>query len=342
MFVGEMCCIIGYFYVKYKQKKEHGDELSPDEKDAVKKGLILNYSPLWFAIPAMFDVVSSTLMYVGLFSVEASVMQIINCTTLIWIAVFSMLYLKRRYSVAQFVGLGALLAGVGVVAYGSILKSSGSSSGGSSLFGVVCLVLGMMFAGLLMVAEEKIFSKFYAHPLQVVGCEGATGVGVYTVLLFIMYYIPCTPNPDSSFCPYGKFEDTPRALKEIFSNGLLLFVVIATITSLGSFNFFGVSLTKFASATHRGAVNSVRPFTVWLVCLIIQWETFSYVQLIGYIISVYGMVVYYGILPLNPANLCKSADEPELESKLETEGENKAIEASAVLEQIFLVRPKSD
>ncbi len=315
MFVGEMCCIFAYFYTRSKQKRQYGDSLSPDEQAAVNKGLILNYSPFWFAIPACFDALSTTLMYIGLNSVAASVMQIINCTVLVWIAVFSIIYLKRKYTAAQYVGLASLFIGVLIVAVGAIMNSKGSSSGQTTPFGVICLIISVILAGMLMVAEEKIFTKFYAHPLQVVGTEGATGLAIYTIALFVLYNIKCTPDPDSSFCPYGVMEDTPRALKEIFSNWTLLIAVIVTITSLGTFNFFGVSLTKYASATHRGAVNSVRPFTVWITCLLIKWEEFSVIQLIGYIVSVYGMVVYYGILPLNPANLCKSKEETEGEDQ---------------------------
>eukprot|EP01022_Parablepharisma_sp_SALTPOND_P020203 TRINITY_DN3603_c0_g1_i2.p1 TRINITY_DN3603_c0_g1~~TRINITY_DN3603_c0_g1_i2.p1 ORF type:complete len:379 (+),score=15.68 TRINITY_DN3603_c0_g1_i2:454-1590(+) len=312
MFVGELCCIVGYFYVRYRQRKEYGNELTPDEKEASGKGLILNYNPLWLAIPALFDCLASTLMYVALTSVDASVLQIINCTILVWIAIFSIIYLKRRYSLSQYIGLAALFAGVSLVAVGAMIRG-GAETGQTKPFGIICAILSVMFFGLQMVAEEKLLSIYYAEPLKMVGIEGGTGLAVYTVALFVLYYIPCTPDPDTAFCPYGVMEDVPRALRELGSNWLLVLTILATITSLGGFNYFGVSLTKYASATHRGAVNAVRPFTVWIVCLLVQWETFFYLQLIGYLISVYGMLVYYGILPLNIFNLCKSKPEPESE-----------------------------
>ena len=318
MFIGELCCIFGYFYVYRKQKKEHGNELTDEEKDAVSKGLSLTFNPLWFAIPAVFDIITSTLMYYGLVTVDASVMQIINCTILIWIAIFSIIYLKRKYTLQQYLGLGILVGGVTIVAVGAILTSNEGSSKGShknNILGVIALVVSVMFGGMLMVAEEKLLSKFYVHPLQAVGIEGASGLTIYIILLVVFYFIPCVPTP--GFCPYKRLEDAPRAIMEIGTNLKLFFLVIATVTSLGFFNYFGISLTKVASATHRGAVNAIRPFTVWIYCLIAGWEKFSWIQLLGYFIAVYGMLLYYGIIGLIPWRCEKKNDGEMLETKEE-------------------------
>lgn len=297
MFIGEMCCIFAYLFMYRKQRSEYGENLTDDEKAALQKGVSLRFSPLWFAIPACFDTMSTTLMYVGLSSIDASVMQIINCTILMWIAFFSIIYLKRRYTRQQYIGLAALVVGVAVVAAGAIMNR-GESKSSNSPFGIICSVLSVVFGGMLMVSEEKLLTVFYAHPLQIVGTEGAAGLSMFAVLLVIFYFIPCTPS--ANFCSYGILEDTPRAIMEIGSSGLLFGMVLLAIASLGFFNYFGVSLTKSASATHRGAVNAVRPFTVWIFCLIVKWEVFTWMQLVGYLISVYGMLLYYGIIPLNP------------------------------------------
>ena len=284
-----MFCMIAYFFIYKKQRAA-----SEGESAALVKGLSLSFNPLWFVIPACFDAISTTLMYIGLVSIDASVMQIINCTILIWIAFFSIIYLKRRYTREQYIGLAALLIGVATAAISAIIKGSGKSV--NSSFGVICSVLAMVFGGLSMVSEEKLLSIFNIHPLQVVGIEGTAGFCIFTILLIIFYFIPCTPT--KNFCFHGRLEDTPRAFMEIGSNNFLLSMVILATISLGFFNYFGVSLTKYASATHRGAANGVRPFIVWIFCLIAGWEEFTLIQLIGYLIAVYGMLLYYGIIPL--------------------------------------------
>lgn len=306
MFIGEMCCIFVYLVMYRRQVREYGANLSPDEEQALGKGLKIRYSPLWFGIPGCFDVLASTMMYMALVSIDASVMQIISCTTLVWVAVFSILFLKRRYTVQQYVGMGVLILGVGIVAVGTmIVRGKGSQN---SPFGVVMMILSVIFVGMVMVSEEKLFMRFSAHPLQVVGIEGATGLSIYLVLLIILYFIPCTPNPSTGFCPHGRFEDTPRAVMELGTNLKLFLAALCTVTSLGLYNYFGVSLTKYASATHRGVINAIRPCSVWAFSLMFGWEKFAVHLLIGYIIAVYGMLLYYNIIPLNPFKRCCSKE----------------------------------
>ncbi len=303
MFIGEFCCLFAYLWIRYQQRKKYGNELTEDEKKAQQEGLALKFSPFWFCIPAAFDICSSTLMYMGLTMVNASVMQIINCTMLVWTALFSYIYLKQRYLLVQYVGLITLFCGVILVGVGTIISSEKKTtltedSAGKEVLGVILLIVAMIFAGMLMVAEGKLLKMFYAHPLQIVGVEGATGLGAYIVILLVLYVLP------------GRIEDSPLALKQICSNGLLAFLVVATVSSLGTFNYFGVSLTKYASATHRAAVNAVRPFVVWIVCLIIRWEDFILLELFGYFVAVYGMLLYYKIVPLAFWTIFKKA-EPE-------------------------------
>ena len=195
---------------------------------------------------------------------------------------------------------------LGVVIVGIATTRESNKSSASSPLGVFLEILSMIFAGMLMVSEEKVLSKFHAHPLQLVGMEGATGLAFYTIALIIMYFIPCTFNEEQGICPYGRWEDVPAAVMEWSNSGTLIVAVIVTIISLGAFNFFGVSLTYYASATHRAAVNAIRPFVVWGLCLALGWEKFLLLQLIGYIVAVYGMLLYYGIVPLNPFNSSKS------------------------------------
>jgi drug/metabolite transporter (DMT)-like permease len=308
MFIGEMCCIFVYLFLYRRQTRKYGTQLSPKEKEAVSKGLKIRYSPLWFGIPGCFDVFASTMMYMALVSIDASVMQIISCTTLVWVGVFSFIFLKRRYTIQQYVGMAILVFGVVIVAVGSMLTAKGNGSQNSP-FGIIMMILSVVFVGIVMVSEEKLLSVYYAHPLQIVGIEGATGLTIYCILLVILYYIPCTPNTNTSFCPYGRLEDTPKAIMEIGTNYMLLIAAICTVTSLGFFNFFGVSLTKYASATHRGVINAVRPCSVWIISLALDWEKFAIHLLIGYFVAVYGMLLYYSIIPLNLRNLCRPKNE---------------------------------
>ncbi len=312
MFFAEFCCLIAYFYTSWRSRANHEDS-SAEEKAAVEAGQKLHYNPLWFCLPAFLDICGSTLVFVGILTVNASIMQLIMCTVLVWTAVFSCIMLKRRYEVFQYVGLSTLSAGVFIVALDTFWTTpeEGTTSSANP-FGVICLVLGSAIAGLQMVVEEKLMMKYYAHPLMVVGLEGSAGIIVYSIALIVLYYVPCTTNTEN--CLYGRIEDVPRALREIASSWLLAFVVASSVVTISLYNLVGLSLTKNASATHRGAVMVAMPFVVWVICLVINWETFFLAQLVGYLVAVYGMMVYYEMIPLKIWKIFSKSDTTETES----------------------------
>lgn len=234
LYMGVLLCLFVYFIVRMRRQAKTGDELTEDEKNAVKRGLKLDYNPLWFGVPVLFSAISNTFNYIGLNNIKASVVQITMCTMIVWTAIFSIIILKKKYTPSQYLGLALMVIGVSIVGFDTVYYDQ--EKGESNIFGIIMVLLAMMFIGIFFVAEELLLSKFYANPLQVVGIEGCVGVGGYTVTLVILYFIPCTPNPDKHFCQYGRIEDAAAALKEIASSPLLAFIIIGTILSLGTFN----------------------------------------------------------------------------------------------------------
>ena len=50
----------------------------------------------------------------------------------------------------------------------------------------------------------------------------------------------------------------------------------------------GVSITKYASATSRMVVDSIRTLVIWIFSLAVGWQEFQYLQVIGFAIMVAG------------------------------------------------------
>jgi len=69
---------------------------------------------------------------------------------------------------------------------------------------------------LVFITEEKLLSKFYCHPLEIVGIEGVTGLTLSTIGLIVLQFIKCAPvytdelHKEASFCPYSKIEDSKK------------------------------------------------------------------------------------------------------------------------------------
>lgn len=76
MFFGESLCLIMFYYMQAQDKKKYGSlERSPALIDAKVKNLKTNISPLLLFIPSIFDNISSSLMFLALAFIPASVYQ---------------------------------------------------------------------------------------------------------------------------------------------------------------------------------------------------------------------------------------------------------------------------
>lgn len=69
-----------------------------------------------------------------------------------------------------------------------------------------------------------------------------------------------------------------------------------TIVSIAFFNYAGISVTKEISATTRMVLDSVRTMVIWMVSLGIGWQDFKYLQLLGFVVLLFGMCLYNDII----------------------------------------------
>jgi hypothetical protein len=69
----------------------------------------------------------------------------------------------------------------------------------------------------------------------------------------------------------------------------------ADIASSG-FNFFGLSVTRTVSATSRSTIDTCRTLFIWIVSLGLRWETFKWLQVVGFALLVYGTFLFNDIV----------------------------------------------
>ncbi|MPC69811.1 Solute carrier family 35 member F6 [Portunus trituberculatus] len=156
-----------------------------------------------------------------------------------------------------------------------------------------------------MVIEERFVIKHNVPPLLAVGWEGECqssrvpgyqgdsnhfpvyhclctagtfGFLTLSVLLVPMYYIPAGKLSGNE---NGTLEDAIDAFVQIGNSALLALSLLMNIVSIAFFNFAGISVTKELSATTRMVLDSVRTFVIWVFTLLVQWETFQYLQVGG-------------------------------------------------------------
>lgn len=297
MFIGEALTIFAYMIYNLKYASQNQD--TSDQRKEV--------SPFILAIPAMCDLVGSSLTFLALLMMPGSVYQMIRGAVVFVIALFSYLFLKRRYYRHHYTSLFIVFVGLFLVGLSSVLNSDSKkeSESDDTLMGIIVLLISLLFTGFQFISEEKILEKYKAHPLKLVGWEGIWGFFGIIIVVTIMSFIQCgdsklsrkacTPDEDNIL-----YLETPIfALKQIVDNIALLLLVIGGIFSIALFNFFGISVTKYASASSRAIVDCTRTILIWFFFLVVPTkfqETFSWIQFTGFIITTFGALVYNEII----------------------------------------------
>src|ERR1700761_8875110 len=74
------------------------------------------------------------------------------------------------------------------------------------------------------------------------------------------------------------------------------------------FNFFGLSVTRTVSATSRSTIDTCRTLFIWIVSLGLGWETFKWLQVLGFALLVYGTFLFNDLVR-PPLSACLPKDD---------------------------------
>ncbi|KAL8688428.1 MAG: hypothetical protein Q9218_005657 [Villophora microphyllina] len=380
MFIGEMGCwlVIGAFalYRRFvppqtplfaggyqevssddSTEVEPEDELGPissaqEQADPVVKPLVPNADdriPLvgWrvflLAMPACCDIAGTTLMNVGLLFVAASIYQMTRGALILFVGLFSVIFLRRRIFFYQWSALFIVVAGVAVVGLaGAIapnpqaqpippvpppmkelstlsvreasqqLKIAAVNSGAlQTVLGVLMIAGAQVFTATQFVLEEWILEQYALEPLKVVGWEGTFGFLVTLVGMIILHLAVGRTDAGRN----GYF-DMREGWREITHYRAIAVTSVLIMISIGGFNFFGLSITRSVSATARSIIDTCRTLFIWIVSLGLGWESFKWLQILGFALLVYGTFLFNDIVrPPLKACVVRHKPEPLLEEE---------------------------
>ncbi|CAH0578394.1 unnamed protein product [Chrysodeixis includens] len=296
MFLGEMMCLVIFKIIYFKTKNTGGHSLTNGNQ---------NFNPFILMPAAMFDLVGTSIMYIGLTLTYVSSFQMFRGSIIVFVAVLSMTFLNRRIIRREWVGILSVIIGLIVVGVTDALyQSAGEAKGRNSLItGDLLIIVAQVVSACQMVYEEKYVAGLNIPSMQAVGWEGVFGFTVLSGLLVVFYWTPAPPHFGNN--PRGTVEDAIDGLIQIANNPLLLLATMGTIVSIAFFNFAGVSITKEMSATTRMVLDSIRTFVIWMFSLAVRWQSFHWQHLIGFAILIFGMCEYNGVIPR-----CRPTPEP--------------------------------
>ena len=333
MFIGEFLCLL-FYWIKDGRKKSKSEEIeSSDNAQAIN---IKKKAKIWyFLFPALFDILGSSISSISLSFLPSSIYQMFRGAIIIFTCTASILFLKNKYYRQHFLGICIVVIGLIIVGVNAALSGSSDQFDSKIVLGIFLVVLSQVFSCFLFVSEEKILKNFDVPPLKAVGLEGMWGVACYIILLFIFYFIRCESwydiLKDNVCIQDGKdgdirFENAIFALKQIWESSNIKIFLSMYVLSIAFFNFSGLTISKYSSATSRTIVDTLRTVIVWTFFLVMPFvpedtkETFSWLQLLGFLVLILGSLIYNEILVLKfwgfadntKAAIKKRAEEEEL------------------------------
>ena len=329
MFVGESGCwlLVFLFAMIKRASRSRGYTPIPDaqeEANAALKPLIgkdgrrplRGWATLFLALPSTCDIIGTTLMNGGLLFVAASIYQMTRGALVLFVGLFSVLFLKRRLAAYQWVALVVVVLGVAIVGLAgaidkgdvisqtppppmkqarvaieaAILAAREAASEPvvwQTVIGVLMIAGAQIFTATQFVSEEHILERYSVEPLKMVGWEGLFGFAVTIIGMIVLHlFIGRTDGGR-----YGYFDAVEGWRQFVHVPGIFLSSVLIMI-SIGGFNFFGLSVTRNVSATSRSTIDTCRTLFIWIVSLGLGWESFKWLQIVGFALLVYGTFLF--------------------------------------------------
>lgn len=321
--------------VEYEELTEDGAipaELEEEDHRQKLKGKLV----FLLAIPASCDLLATTIMNIGLMMVPVSVYQMVRGAIVLFVGFFSVTFLKRHLLRKQWAGLLTVFGGVFIVGLSAMFSSGNTTdeigggvgnstaistqaiaqtvhtlfiraTGGEdpeaaakvpdpeaaveTTLGVVLILVAQLFVASQFVIEEFILEKYAMDPLNVVMWEGAFGSSIILVGSLIISKLFISKEAIS-----GSMFNLVEAFEQMYNNKAILFSSIAILFMMSTFNVTGMTVTRILSATSRSTVDTSRTVGIWFVSLIIGWEHFHILQLGGFLLLVYGTLLFNGIV----------------------------------------------
>lgn len=255
MFVGEMgCWIVVALMALYRKTTgnntpadrgyEAVNTLDADgeqqEAEPAKDSVLRGWRVTLLALPAICDILGTTLMNAGLLLVAASIYQMTRGALVLFVGLFSVVFLRRHLHLFQWLALVGVVTGVAIVGLAGAIwpdekphgetstsDEEGLTDAGRAIVGVLLIAGAQIFTATQFVLEEWMLERSPIEPLQVVGWEGLFGFTTTVVGMFVLHYF--IGSTDSG--RYGPFDlkegwRQMTEIKTIWSTSIFIMISI--------------------------------------------------------------------------------------------------------------------
>lgn len=307
-----------------------GSHSSQEAANPAAKALVPNaddrrpltgWKTILLALPSCCDIAGTTLMNVGLLFVAASIYQMTRGALVLFVGLFSVIFLKRKLFLYHWFSLFIVVLGVALVGLAGAIFSGDKNPHTipekeadlvrnllkmsrdiitnvapapevlHTVLGIFLIAFAQVFTATQFCLEEWILEQYALEPLKVVSWEGLFGFLVTIIGQVILHFTVGTSKSGK----YGYF-DAAEGYREVFSNRAIAVSSVLIMISIGGFNFFGLSVTRNISATSRSIIDTCRTLFIWIVSLGLGWESFKWLQVVGFALLVYGTFMFNDLI----------------------------------------------
>lgn len=248
------------------------------------------------SIPTLFDLFATACGTTGLLYTTVSVYQMLRGAMLVWTALLSIIFLRRRLSALNYGGILLCVLGIALVGMANVWAEGSAASRSQTLFGIVIILIGQILQAAQTVMEEFLLQDLRMSSVRVVAWEGVFGMLHCIVWVFPIVYL--LPGGD-----HGHLEDVVDAFYMLTHSWAVAGIIFTDMTMMLFYNLFGMEVTDSLSAVHRVVIETLRTLAVWIADLLIYyvfsggklgeaWNKYSWLQLFGFTVLVLGTILY--------------------------------------------------
>lgn len=309
MFVSMTLVMFVYSFKQCAAKRSKGTTVGMFPDTSMAAPLMGGAEPapawrMWVYIlpPAFFDLLSMSLMMIGMLFIPASVWQMLRGANIIFAAILTVVILRRKLYAFHWVGVALALVGILGVSIAALKSDSSDdtdSAGGSShvLLGVGIVLLAQVVQAAQIILEEQLLTNLDTDPLLIVGVEGVWGV----LLMFLFVYPLLWVLPGSD---HGHAEDIVDTATMIDNSHTVQVIIVLYMISVAAYNVSGMLVTGSLSGVMRVMLEASRTLCIWLFTLTWHycvdpaspfgeaWTKWSYLQAAGFAVVALGQATY--------------------------------------------------
>ena len=258
-----------------------------------KNNLNLNIFFL-ISIPTILNLFSGLLSNLSSLYLNYSISLMLRSSTLIFGSIISTFYLKKNLKNFEKNKILIILISILIISISAIFNNSKTThletNSLTIFFFIIIRTLSKSLQAISMIIEEKIMKNSNLTPIELTGYSGIWSLIFSTILL--------------------KFENINETILLIKNNNLILFYIILSIIVFSIWYILSLIITNNSSALSRMIFDQLTIIIVWIIQIFIffyikyfnlnkkflktgeEWNNMSYLQLFGFILMIYGILIF--------------------------------------------------